>query len=79
MFDLVEIYYNVNGQKSIIQFTDENYQNDLQTAMINCGLKWNKEIYEQYYHSSVTVEINEQVNHPVQGLYEHWLSYCSTK
>jgi hypothetical protein len=76
---MLEIYRNWNGQKSIIRFTDKNYQNDLQTAITNCGLKWDEDIYKQYYQSSVTVEINEQVNHPVQGLYEHWLSYCSTK
>jgi hypothetical protein len=84
MFDLVEIYlYRMlevyrpwKGQKDIIRFTSEHYQNDIQTAFEHCGLKWNEKIYEQYYQDSLTVPVNEQVNHPVQKLYDLWLSYC---
>jgi hypothetical protein len=87
MFDLVEIYLlrmleiyrNWNGTKNIIRFTDEHYKNDLQTALEHCGLKWNHEIYEQHYRDSLTVRIDDVVDHPVQKLYEHWLSYCVTK
>jgi hypothetical protein len=74
---MLEIYRNWNGTKNIIRFTDKYYQCDLQIAIENCGLKWNKEIYEQYYQASATVGINEQVNHPVQQLYEYWSSLCN--
>jgi hypothetical protein len=87
MFDLIEIYLNRmleiyqnwHGSKNIIRFTDEHYQSDLQTAIENCGLQWNKKIYEQNYQASATVQIDDLINHPVQKLYDLWLTHCSIK
>jgi hypothetical protein len=73
---LLEVYLHWSGKKEIIRFTDEHYRDDLRKAIEHCGLVWNEEFYAANYRPSMTKQINIPVRHPVQPLYERWLSYC---
>jgi hypothetical protein len=84
MFDLIEIYFkrlfevylNWQGKKEIVRFTSEHYHDDLRQAIEHCGLTWNEQRYLSEFNASVTKEVTHSVQHPVQNLYDHWLTYC---
>jgi hypothetical protein len=73
---MLEIFQDWTGTKSIIRFTDEHYQNDLRIAIEQCGLVWDDVHYASEFRASATEQIDKTVDHPVQSLYEHWLSHC---
>jgi hypothetical protein len=73
---MLEVFRSGAEPKSIVRFTDEHYCNDLRVAIEQCGLTWNEAHYESSYHHSATEQIDKPVDHPVQALYEHWLSLC---
>jgi len=73
---MLEVFRNWPGPKNIVRFTDEHYYNDLRIVIDQCGLTWDANHYESGYHPSATERIDKPVAHPVQSLYEHWLSLC---
>ena len=75
---MLEVFRGWSEPKSIIRFTDEHYRDDLRVAIEQCGLTWNESRYESGYRSTATEQIDKPVGHPVQALYEHWLSLCPT-